>query len=195
MLSAYKDRFNGIVNPIARAIAGAGITPNELTMTGFVASTAVAVALAMEKLPYALLFLAIAALLDALDGAVARVTDNVTELGAYLDSVLDRYADGLLLLGVMLYLKDHYALIAVVLLGTLLVSYSRSKAESLGLRGDVGIAERAERLLVLILAIFLEALGVSALYPALIVLAVATHFTVLQRAHHVRLSLKKQRVK
>ncbi len=190
MLSAYKDRFEGVLLPAAKAVADRGISPNALTIMGFATSVAAAIALAVGGLPYALLFLILASLLDALDGAVARVSNKMSKLGSYLDSVLDRYADGILLLGVMLYLGDHHALILLVLLGALLVSYSRSKAESLGMRGDVGIAERADRLLVFIIAIFLEFLGVEALYPALVVLAIATHVTVLQRGLHVRTSLE-----
>ncbi|MEE8168439.1 MAG: CDP-alcohol phosphatidyltransferase family protein [Candidatus Hydrothermarchaeales archaeon] len=189
MLSAHKDRFDGIVLSTARRIAALGISPNALTILGFLGSIVTGAALALGQLSAALVFLALTSVLDALDGAVARISNRATEFGAFFDSLLDRYADALILLGLVIYLRDHYLLLFVVLVGTLLVSYSRAKVEALKCKGDIGIAERAERLIILMLAILLEIRGIDAFYPALLILAVVTHVTVLQRALYIRTEL------
>ncbi len=186
MLNAYRDRFDALLLPIARRIADLGVSPNALTILGLGASVAVAVSFIRGELVYVLGFMITASALDIIDGAVARASGKATEFGSFLDSLLDRYGDALIFLGLMIYLNGHYLLILVVLVGTLLVSYSRAKAEALGQRGDVGIAERAERLIILMVAVLLEIAGYGALYPALIVLAVLTHLTVLQRTLYIQ---------
>jgi archaetidylinositol phosphate synthase len=185
MLSAYKEKFEGVLVPIARQLSNLGFSPNSLTILGFIASVVTALSLSMSLLGPALIFLIAASILDVLDGAVARVSKSVSKLGAFLDSLLDRYADALILLGLMVYLNDHFVLLTVVLIGTILVSYTRAKVELLGAKGDVGLAERAERLLILITATLLEWRGFKAYYPALLILALVTHVTVFQRAYYL----------
>ncbi len=192
MLNTYRGKFDGLLVPIAKWLARRGFSPNALTVLGFIASAIAALFFSLSNLGLAFFFMLASSMLDVLDGAVARVNNETSDFGAYLDSLLDRYADALILIGLMLYLDEHFLLLTAVLIGTLLVSYARAKAESLGIRGDIGLAERAERLLVLIVATFLEWLGYDALYPALIVLALATHFTVLQRAYYMYASLGKK---
>ncbi len=189
MLTAYKAKFDKILIPLAKRLSSLGFSPNSLTIIGFVASTAAAFFLSQSNLAAALFLMLLASILDVLDGAVARASNGISNLGAYLDSLLDRYADAFILLGLMVYLGGHYVLVTIVLAGTLLVSYARAKAEALGVKGDVGLAERAERLLILMVATFLELMGFSAFYPALIILAVITHFTVLQRAYYLYASI------
>ncbi|MEE9594055.1 MAG: CDP-alcohol phosphatidyltransferase family protein [Candidatus Hydrothermarchaeales archaeon] len=178
--------------PLAKRLSNIGFSPNSLTIIGFVASTVAAFFLSQSNLVVALFFMILASVLDVMDGAVARASNGISNLGAYLDSLLDRYADAFILLGLMVYLGGHYVLVTIVLAGTLLVSYARAKAEALGVRGDVGLAERAERLLILMVATFLELMGISAFYPALIILAIITHFTVLQRAYYLYVSIGKK---
>lgn len=192
MLSAYRGKFDIILVPLAKGVSRLGFSPNSLTILGFLASAVAALLLSMSSLGLALLSMLVASMLDMLDGAVAKVSNTTSDFGAYLDSLLDRYSDALILVGVMFYIDEHYALLTAVLIGTLLVSYARARAEALGIKNDVGLAERAERLLILIVATFLEWLGYRAFYPALIVLALATHFTVLQRAHYIYASLGKK---
>ncbi len=192
MLTAYKARFDKILIPLAKRLSSIGFSPNSLTIIGFVASTVAAFFLSQSNLVVALFFMIVASVLDVMDGAVARASNGISNLGAYLDSLLDRYADAFILLGLMVYLGGHYVLVTIVLAGTLLVSYARAKAEALGVRGDVGLAERAERLLILMVATFLELMGISAFYPALIILAIITHFTVLQRAYYLYVSIGKK---
>jgi len=192
MLTAYKAKFDKILIPVARRLNSLGFTPNSLTILGFIASGAAGFQFAKSNLPLALLFMLIASVLDVMDGAVARASNNISKLGAYLDSLLDRYADAFILIGLMVHLRGHYVLVTIVLAGALLVSYARAKAEALGVKGDVGLAERAERLIILMAATLLEIMGTSAFYPALVILAVITHLTVIQRAHYLYASIGKE---
>lgn len=179
--------------PAARVLASTGVTPNLLTKLGLVASIGVGIALALGRLWLAFFLLLLTSFLDAMDGAVARYTRSVTRFGGFLDAVCDRYADAAILIGIALYLQDHYILIFIVILGSLMVSYSRSKAENYIQRCDVGIAERAERLIILILATLGEALRIAepgrVFYISLVILALLTHFTVFQRVVYTRRKL------
>jgi len=128
----------------------------------------------------------VAGLFDMLDGALARLSHRTTRFGAFLDSTLEvRYAEAVLMLGLLVpYLarpgSAEPLLIYAVLVGSLMVSYARARAEGLGLRCEVGWAPRPER-------IFLLALGliVDQVLPVLIILAVITNFTAVQRIVHV----------
>ncbi|MEK6977300.1 MAG: CDP-alcohol phosphatidyltransferase family protein [Candidatus Hydrothermarchaeota archaeon] len=192
MLSArLRGSSDRIVLPLARVLAKVA-SPNAVTAFGLVCSLLATLAFASGALPMAFLFLFLAALADLLDGAVAKASGRVTELGGFLDSVTDRYSDSLILLGLMLYLERYYLLIFMVLTGSLLVSYTRARGELLIPRCEVGVAERAERLLILLVATLLAALGVRGMDPflwALVLLAILTHLTVLQRVLFTRSSL------
>jgi phosphatidylglycerophosphate synthase len=192
--SRFKDRSTSLVNPIANFLIGIGLSPNMLTTLGLIMSIGVAVFLAKDSLIPALIFLLLTSFFDVMDGAVARVSNNTSRFGGYLDSLFDRYADAAILLGLAFYLGGYYALIFIVLVGSLLVSYSRSRAENFLPRCDVGIAERAERLIILILATLVEVLGVlprgKAFFTALVILAVLTHLTVLQRTLYTKAKLR-----
>lgn len=184
--SRFKDRTSSLVNPLAKFLINIRLSPNTLTALGLVTSIGVAISLAKSSLMLALFFLLLTSFFDMMDGAVARVSNNITRFGGYLDSLFDRYADAVILLGLALYLDGYFVLIFIVLVGSLLVSYSRSRAEIFIPKCDVGIAERAERLIILILATVTEVSGVfprgGAFLAALIIMAILTHLTVLQRA-------------
>jgi phosphatidylglycerophosphate synthase len=165
-----------------------------VTALGLVSSLLAALAFASRALPMAFLFLLLAALADLLDGAIAKASGRVTELGGFLDSVADRYSDSLILLGLILYMERYHLLIFIVLAGSLLVSYTRARAELLIPRCEVGLAERAERLLILLFATLLAALGIRGIDPflwALVLLAILTHLTVLQRVLFTRSFLER----
>jgi phosphatidylglycerophosphate synthase len=172
--------------PLGGFFAKTGLGPNAVTLMGLLISAACAGAFAYGNLAYALILLVLTAFFDILDGAVAKATDKVTRFGGFLDSIVDRYSDVLILIGVALYLKEHYILIMVVMAGSILVSYSRARAENFIDKCDVGLAERAERLIVLMLATLLAVLGVNLFYESLLLLAVITHLTVLQRVLYTK---------
>jgi phosphatidylglycerophosphate synthase len=137
---------------------------------------------------FAFIFIFLTSFFDVIDGAVAKVTHNVTKLGGFLDSTIDRYSDSVILIGLALFLEDHYGLIFIVLVGSLLVSYTRARAEEFVPKCDIGIAERSERLIFLMIATFLAAYQflnpLDIFYTILIILAILTHFTVLQRIYY-----------
>jgi phosphatidylglycerophosphate synthase len=182
MLSARFRRYSDLIAlPLGGAVAGTGVSPNVLTLAGLLLSVGAAGAFAYGNLVYAFILLALASLFDVLDGAVAKATGKVTKFGGFLDSVADRYSDALILIGIAMYLGEHYVLVMVVIVGSILVSYTRARAENFIVKCDVGLAERSERLIVLMGATLLAVSGVNLFYETLVFLAIITHFTVLQR--------------
>jgi CDP-diacylglycerol--glycerol-3-phosphate 3-phosphatidyltransferase len=128
--------------------------------------------------------LALAGALDILDGALARVSARTSPFGAFLDSVLDRYSDLFVLGGVVLLFAragrlDSAAAALAAMIGTVMVSYTRARAESVGVECRVGLMERGERLLVLIAGALLDLLA-----PAVWIVAAGAHATALHRIVH-----------
>ena len=164
-----------------------GLTPNQVSAIGIAFATLSA--LAYWKWHFHTLLQILAPLLllasgfcDALDGALARLYGETTTFGSFLDSLLDRYADATIFCGIILgRLCDPFWGLAA-LMGSLLVSYARARAEAARVKMEtVGIAERAERLVILAIASFLSIAWREALSWGVIVLAILTNLTVLQR--------------
>ena len=174
------------------------VTPNALTATGVllcgIASVVVLFEGRNELLFYwlAALVFVVGSLLDILDGALARAGGKTTPFGAFLDSTTDRISEGFMLTAIAYVLArhDHPVFVAVAVTavaGSFLVSYTRAKAESIGLRGDVGIGSRAERVVVITAGLVLAPWGV--LPWSLVLLAATAWITVGQRVLHVRKQL------
>lgn len=188
MLTRLKQRAQLKLISIAASIHNIGLTPNHISIIGIV--FAVLSALVYWQWKFNPFFLILAPLLmfasgffDALDGAMARLYAEVTKFGGFFDSLLDRYADALIICGIILGgLTEVYWGLAA-LLGSLLVSYSRARAEAAGVKMEsVGLVERAERLILLALASLIAFFWVDALNWGIVVLAVLTNLTVVQRA-------------
>jgi phosphatidylinositol phosphate synthase len=174
------------------------VTPNMLTATG-VSLCALAAALVLFENHNKILFFWLAAvvfvvgsLLDILDGALARAGGKTTPFGAFLDSTTDRVGEGLMLTALAYVLARHHHLVfvavtTVAVAGSFLVPYTRAKAEAIGLRGDVGIGSRAERVVVITAGLVLAPWGV--LPWALALLACTAWITVGQRVLFVRKQL------
>jgi len=180
-----RKRAQGLVTPLARLIARTGITPTGLTVAGFVLNAGVAWVLALGHLRLGGLLVLLAGAFDALDGALARLTDRVTPFGAFLDSTLDRCSEAALYLGLLAFYAGRGSRLEVILIyltmvGSLLVSYTRARAEGLDIECKVGLFTRFERVVVLALGLLL-----GQMLPALGVLAVGSHLTALQRILHV----------
>jgi CDP-diacylglycerol---glycerol-3-phosphate 3-phosphatidyltransferase len=174
------------------------VTPNALTASGVllcgVASVLVLFEDRNEILFYwlAALVFVVGSLLDILDGALARAGGKTTPFGAFLDSTTDRISEGFMLTAIAYVLArhDHPVFVAVAMTAvaaSFLVSYTRAKAEALGLRGDVGIGSRAERVVVITAGLVLAPWGV--LPWSLVLLAATAWITVAQRVLHVRKQL------
>jgi len=206
MLTKLKKKIQQMLAAEAQAAHKIGLTPNMLSAIGLALSLFSAMAYVMAQNPQnqpLLLLLAVILLLtsgfcDALDGVLARTYQQTSVFGGFFDSLLDRYADAAVYAGVIIggLCDPIWGLIALA--GSLLVSYSRARAEAAGIKMEsIGVAERAERMIILaaasIFAIFWpQILNIGTLNIGIIVLAVLSNFTVLQRAVHVYRVLKKK---
>lgn len=180
----------GVARRAAQIFVKTPITPNMLTLFGVVLNLIVAGLLAGGHLLSGGLMLIFANLFDLLDGALAKITNRVSEFGAFLDSAMDRYSEALVLLGLLLYYYqlpsgDHLieiVLIYTILFGSMMVSYARARAGALNIRNEVGIMARPERIVLLAIGLLLHS---WLLLIALWVLAIGVHITAIQRIWHV----------
>lgn len=175
-----------LVDPTSRALHRLGVRPNHLTILGFLLSLVNAWLLAMGRLPLAGVLILVFSALDGLDGSLARVSGQVTRFGGFLDSVLDRCSEAAVYFGLVVFFaaagrREELYLTYVAIIGSLLVSYTRARAEGLGLRCEVGWFTRVERVVLLSVGLVL-----GWLRPVLWLLAILTNVTVLQRVLHVR---------
>jgi CDP-diacylglycerol--glycerol-3-phosphate 3-phosphatidyltransferase len=186
-----------VLDPIGRGLLRLGLTPDMVTVLGTVGVTAAALVLYPTGHLFAgSMVIAVLALADSLDGTMARLSGRSSPWGAFLDSVLDRFADAAIFCGLALWLAAQGELwgvaftLAALVLGQV-VSYSRARAEGLGAQAAVGIAERAERVIVVLVATALVGLGLPTmvLVVAMAVLAVLSAVTVGQRFVAVRRQL------
>ncbi len=184
-------------------LARTRVTPNALTTAGVSLCLAASVVVFFENrnewLFYwigAALFV-IGSILDILDGALARAGGKTTPFGAFLDSTTDRIGEGAMLGAIALIFHRHDRPVALALAfaavaGSFLVSYTRAKAEGLGLRGDVGIGSRAERVVVITGGLVLAPISIWLLVGAIALLTATAWLTVLQRILFVRKQLRAQ---
>ncbi|MDD3622970.1 MAG: CDP-alcohol phosphatidyltransferase family protein [Methanofollis sp.] len=179
-----REKTEGILSRVGAVIGKTGVTPNMLTVTGLVVTVGAAALIAVGHLMAAGVVLAFGGLFDALDGAVARANGQVSRFGAFFDSVLDRYAEAVLFGGVFLYCagdETTQVLTFAALVGSLMVSYTRARAEGLDVECRTGLFTRLERMLVLIIGLL-----TGFLVPAIWILAIFTNLTAVQRVWHVR---------
>ena len=159
--------------------------PNFFTLMGFFATLVASLLLLKELWFFAGLAIILSVLFDLFDGVVARKLGKVTTFGSFLDSVLDRYSDLLFLLALLIhYLKKEepnlVILTSFVSMGIALIPYVRAKAEALQVPCNIGIMERAERIILLSIGTLFQWM-----VPILWILAILTHFTVLHRIYYV----------
>jgi len=201
-----RSRVRGAVVPIALALGRLGLTPNALTVIGFLISAGAAAIAAYQGWLAAGIVVILGGSFDMLDGGLARAQNRVTRFGAFLDSTLDRWGEGVVYIGIVAGASAAgfvagAVLAAAAAVSSFQVSYTRAKAESLGLHGEVGIAPRAERLVLLTLGLVAAGLdgGVAAdargrlwLALALGLIFAAASITAVQRTWHVRSQLRSQ---
>jgi archaetidylinositol phosphate synthase len=183
-----------------------GLTPNKVSVIGFILAFASAGAYALAQnyawlLLLATILLLVSGFCDTLDGIIARTFQQTTVLGGFFDSVLDRYADAAVYAAIIIAGLCNpvwgptwgpiWGLAALA--GSLLVSYTRARAEAVGIKMEsVGLAERAERMLILAAASIIAFFWLPALGYGIALLAVLSNITVIQRAFHVYKELKKK---
>ena len=187
-----KDRLRRWALPLTRLVAQAGLTPNMLTVIGFLLNAGVAAVLATGRWQLGGVLLLLASAFDLLDGAVAQYAHKATAFGAFLDSNLDRLSEAVIYFGLLwVYapqgMTTEILLIYATIVGSLLVSYARARAEGLGLKCEVGLLVRPERVILLALGLLLNQVTI-----ALWLLAVLTNLTAGQRVLHVWRILQNQ---
>jgi CDP-diacylglycerol--glycerol-3-phosphate 3-phosphatidyltransferase len=170
---------------MAVALGHLGLTPNMLTFIGLALVFATAAVIALGYNTWGGVLFVLSGAFDALDGTLARLTNRKTHFGAFLDSTSDRYADAAILFGMMLpFLRAgrpaEVVLAFVAIVGSLLVSYTRARAEGLGLECKVGLLTRLERFLIIALGLVLNQVAL-----ALWALAILANFTAIQRIVYV----------
>jgi CDP-diacylglycerol--glycerol-3-phosphate 3-phosphatidyltransferase len=167
-------------------VARTHLTPNTITVIGVFLNGAVAAVIASGNLVLGGVLVILGGLFDVVDGAVARETQTVSRFGAFFDATLDRYSDAVVFLGLLVYFTrtdagaDAIILTYITVVGSLMISYTRARSEVMGLRGDIGFAQRAERIIILAAALIFN-------HPVwgLWLLAALTHLTALHRIAHV----------
>jgi len=186
------DSVHRLAEPVGRVVAKTRVPPNFLTILGFLFNVGVAwmISRGPDLFPIAGGLIIVAGIFDLLDGAVARHTNRATRFGALLDSTLDRLSEAVLLFGLLWYFvwqQDtslEVILIFTIIVGSLLISYVRARAEGLGLDAEVGIMRRTVRILTLSIGLML-----SPFEPLLLVtlwgLAILTNMTAVHRLIYV----------
>ena len=194
-----KDGFVGLLGPAARGLIAGGVNPNTITTVGTLLVIGSGVAFGFGTIRLGGFLLLLSGIFDLLDGQVARQGGKITTFGAFYDSTLDRIGEAAVFVGLIFYFltgplpadMKSWALAAglLALVASLLVSYTRARAEALGIENKVGIAPRAERILLLGLPAL--ALGAGPGRPGVVlfwivaVLALVSAITVVQRVVHV----------
>ena len=203
---ATRERVRSAVTPIAIRAGKLGFTPNALTVVGFLISGVAAATAAAQFWLAAAALVIFGGSFDMLDGGLARAQNRVTRFGAFLDSTLDRWGEGVVYIGIVAGTSAAGFVAGAVLavaaaVSSFQVSYTRAKAESLGLHGEVGIAPRAERLVLLTVGLLLAGLdgGLASgargrlwLAGALGIIFVSAAVTAVQRTWHVRTQLRNE---
>ncbi|HEY8745554.1 MAG TPA: CDP-alcohol phosphatidyltransferase family protein [Chloroflexota bacterium] len=193
--------FRRLVERLMQPLVRSGITPNMVTIVGLLVSGVTALVLAGGHFLGGGLLVLFSGAFDMLDGGLARARGGGSKFGAFFDSTLDRLSEGVIYLGLLYWFTatqrpKSAVLIYLVILGSLLISYSRARAEGLGLECKVGLLARPERVILLGLALLIDGAGIGSLPKDQILvvvlagLAVLTFFTLAQRIWYIwRLTL------
>src|SRR5438876_8313961 len=192
-----QQRARHLVALLIRPLARLGVTPNTLTVIGLLISILTAVVIAQGYLVAGGLLVLFAGFFDMFDGAMARVLNTATTFGAFFDSTLDRYSESIILFGMLVYalqrpdLHDIFwpfahehlwmlAVICIAVVGSLMVSYTKARAEGLGLECKTGLLARPERVVILAIGLL-----TGAVIWALVLLAIFSNVTAIERIVHI----------
>lgn len=186
MLTETARKYSRVfLEPLARFISWTGVSPNLITLIGFVLMVGVAVVLAWGHLFWGGILIMAAALFDALDGTLARMMGRTSRFGAFLDSTLDRFSEAIIFLGLFVYFSGRdknleLILIYATVVGSLMVSYARARAEGIGVPLKEGLFTRFERVLLLVVGLVSNQLTI-----VLWLLAIFSNLTAIQRMYLV----------
>ncbi|MDG6221819.1 MAG: CDP-alcohol phosphatidyltransferase family protein [Candidatus Bathyarchaeota archaeon] len=196
MLTKLKKQVQTALTSTANTFHSLGLTPNHVSILGISFSILAGVVYSQWHVNRTFLILApvlmlVSGLFDAVDGVIARVHGKATTFGAFFDSMLDRYADAIVLCGIIVGGLTNIAWGLAALVGSMMVSYARARSEAAEVKMEsVGLAERAERIVLVGLASFVSYFWIDALNWSILILAVLTNFTVLQRVNYFRKAAK-----
>lgn len=189
MLENIKESVRDAISPLAKRFVA--VNPNTLTISGLLISFISAYFFAKGEAFTAGALLLFSGFFDAFDGAVARENNRITKFGGFLDSVCDRFADAAVIIGAMyggltaIYIFPEWFFGSIAIVGSLMVSYTRARAEAAGASASVGIGDRAARVMIIVIGSFLGMVN-----WAVMIVAVLSFITVFQRIAHVRKILK-----
>lgn len=186
LVRKYSQKF---IDPVAHFFSTKKISPNAITIIGFLLMSIVAFVLANGYLFWGGVLITVFALFDALDGTLARMTKQTSRFGAFLDSTLDRYAEAIIYLGLFIYYINQDQNIELILIyatvvGSIMVSYARARAEGIGVPLKDGLFTRFERIFVLVVGLLFNWLF-GWLTLVLWLLAILSNFTAVQRMYIV----------
>jgi len=186
------DTLGRVLDAIVRGFAASGVNPNFLTFIGFGINLLAAYLFAYGYFRWAGLTIILAGLFDMTDGRVARLEGRVTPFGGFYDSVMDRYSDLCLLIGLLIYYGRinrflYVSLVAVAMIGSVMVSYSRARAENVIPSCKVGFLERPERVVLIIIGALFDRMA-----PVLWLIAVLSNLTVIHRIIYTRQEARKR---
>jgi CDP-diacylglycerol--glycerol-3-phosphate 3-phosphatidyltransferase len=181
-----RHRFKGILDPMGVFLNHLGLMPNTMTIIGLLGNVVGAFFLAQGYMTLGGILILLMGPVDALDGTMARLRGEASEFGAFVDSVTDRYSELVIFAGLLYYFSQQTNKLAILLVflaaaGSVLVSYVRARAQSLGLETKVGILTRMERYLVLAPSLLL-----NIPFWGLLIIAVLANITAIQRILDVR---------
>ncbi len=182
-IKSIKPVFERTVSPVIDIFYRINITPNTLTITGLILTAVGSFFIIKGSFLIAGILITVGNLCDAIDGALARKYKQTSKFGAFLDSVVDRYSDFLPFAALTVYFSQNLPMLlfsVFSIAGSFLVSYSKARAESLGIKCNVGILERPERSIILIISLLTGYVDIG-----VILIAVGSHITALQRILYV----------
>jgi len=186
------DTLGRVLDSVVRGFAASGVNPNFLTFIGFGINLLAAYLFAYGYFRWAGLTIILAGVFDMTDGRVARLEGRVTPFGGFYDSVMDRYSDLCLLIGLLIYYGRinrflYVSLVAVAMIGSVMVSYTRARAENVIPSCKVGFLERPERVVLIIIGAMFDRMA-----PVLWLIAVLSNVTVIHRIAHTRQEARKR---
>lgn len=193
MLNRFRESFKRFVRPVAKSLIKMGVSPNKATLIGLFIALATPFLTYYYKYTGLLIGLILSALFDAVDGEIARISGRTSLLGAFLDSFFDRISDVLYLYS-LYFIGVSLDIILILTVLSILISYARARGEGLGVRVEgVGLMERGERIIYLVILVFLSAFYENILIPGLYVLMILLLYTLIERVYNISLILSKKK--